>query len=201
MRRDPAAPVLEEGWYLMTTSDLERELRRWRDPSANVPPSNATRLTIEEALSYKASGNVPDDRGRTLRLVLQVDDERDLQSLNAKRLLYEPDFHEAPTWRKKGSKPVNVVPLRSSEASRGTGQAWWDDPGVATLEGEWRRRGTVAGMKVPAEYRGFVFKTVIALRQAGKDITPDAVADSVARWMSQQEAQSLRTALRGANQG
>ena len=180
----------------MSTADLETELKRWRDPAAVVGSSNAEPLSIEAALRYRNAGNLPDPGGRSLRLVLHVTDAAQLSYLQQKRLEFEPDFHDAPTWRREGSKPVNVVPLRSSEVAGGGGRAWWDDPDVAALEDEWSRSGTVAGMRVPAEVRAFVYKTVLSLRAAGREITPDSVADSIARWMSPEQADDIRDSLK-----
>lgn len=192
--RDVASSrLLEEGWYLMNVTELERELGRWRGNDA--PRSSAVRLSVEQALAYRDRGNVPDEQDRTLRLVLHVGNRAELSYLQSKRLLYEPDFHDAPTWRLEGSKPINVVPLRVGEIEPGDASPWWEQPELASLEDEWRSAGTVAGLPVPAPYRGFVFKTVLALRAAGKDVTPDAVADSVARWLAQEEAERIRAAL------
>ena len=46
-------PMLAEGWYLMTTSELEQELLRFRDPANEHPASKAVPLSIEEALAFK----------------------------------------------------------------------------------------------------------------------------------------------------
>ena len=186
-------PALAEGWYLMSNAELEAELARWR--SGEGPRSGAIPLDTDRALAYKHAGNVPDENGRWLRLVLHVDDEGDLRALSEKRARYEPDYHSAPTWRRPGSKPVNVVPLRARDVRVDHAPPWWEEPGIAELEDEWARRGTVAGMPVPGEYRGFVFKTVIALRGAGQEVTPKAVADSVERWLSPEDAAGLRRAL------
>jgi hypothetical protein len=189
--------MIEEGWYLMNTAELERELARWRAPDEGLPPSTAIRLSIEEALARRNAGNLPDEEGRTLRLVLRVDTPSELSFLQAKRLMWEPDFHDAPRWRREGSKPVNVVPLRATEAQPESGP-WWENPDLAALEDEWSGSGTVAGLKVPGEYRGFVYKTVLALRSAGVEITPDTVADSIARWLPADESDRIRAALKNA---
>ncbi len=191
--------TLREGWYLMSTSDLERELARWRDPSADRGPSNALRLSVEEALAYRNAGNLPDDDGRSLRLVLYVDGPEDLSALQRKRVLYEPDFHDAPRWRREGSKPVNVVPLRKPGVAPSPPEAWWEERDLAALEEEWRTSGRVGGLVVPAEYRGFVYKTVLALKAVGREVTADSVADSIARWLPPFEADRIRAALRTAN--
>jgi hypothetical protein len=182
----------------MSTDDLERELIRWRS-QGDVRSSKEVRLSNDEAIAYRNRGNVPDHLGRTLRLVLHVDDPADIDSLNAKRLAFEPDFHDAPSWRRQGSRPVNVVPLRTGEAAPGRPQAWWDEPELGSLESEWEATGSVRGLRVPAEYRGFVFKTVLALEAAGRKITPDAVADSIARWLTPVEAERVRAALHHAS--
>jgi hypothetical protein len=90
---------------------------------------------------------------------------------------------------------VNVVPLRSKNVVGAGDRAWWDDPEVAQLEAEWARSGTVAGMRVSAEVRSFVYKTVLSLRSAGLEVTPRSVADSIARWMSPEQAEQIRQAL------
>lgn len=182
----------------MSSSDLEVELRRWRDPGAEVYGSHGIRLSVPEALAYRDAGNLPDSLGRSLRLVLHVNDAAELSYLQQKRLEFEPDFHDAPTWRREGSKPVNVVPLRLDDVKGAGGRAWWDDPEVAELEAEWSRTGTVAGMRVPADLRSFVYKTVLSLRAAGRDVTPDSVADSIARWMPPKEAEHIRRSLEQA---
>ncbi len=181
----------------MSVSDLERELERWRgEPAA---PSQAERVTVEQALAYRDSGNVPDERGRSLRLVLEVNDESDLGALGVKRLAYEPDYHEAPRWRREGSVPVNVVPLRAQDVKGPAASSWWEQPDLARLESEWSATGTVAGLHVPAEYRSFVYKTVLGLRGAGREITVQTLLDSLARWMPADEMQPLERALRAAN--
>ena len=181
----------------MSVSDLERELARHR--GAHVPPSNAVHLSPQEGLAYRNTGNLPDELGRSLRLVLHVRDRDDIASLDKRRALYEPDHHDAPTWRREGSKPVNVVPLRIVDEEDGTAREvgpWWEDPEVAELEREWQRAGTIAGLRVPGEYRSFVYKTVIALRKAQREITADSVVDSVSRWLPPQDAERLRAALK-----
>jgi hypothetical protein len=194
---DLSAPVLEEGWYLMSTRDLERELARWRGERAK--PGNVVRMTTEEAIEYRNRGNLPDAEGRSLRLVLRVDDEGDLEELTRKRLAWEPDYHDAPEWRRTGSRPVNVVPLRSSARARSE-TAWWEEPGVKELDQEWTAHGTIGGVRIPAELRGFVYKTVLALRASGKRITADAIADSIARWLPRDEAERIRAELQQAQE-
>jgi hypothetical protein len=181
----------------MSTADLEKELARRRDPGAPVPPSNARPLSIDEALAYRNAGNVPDELGRTLRLVLQARDIDEVRALGKKRAQFEPDYHSAPTWRRAGSAPVNVVPLRSPGVA-GDSSPWWETSDVADLEAEWRATGRVAGMAVPAEYRAFVFKTVASLRDAGLPVNEDSVADSISRWLSPEQAGEVRAALRRA---
>ena len=183
----------------MSTEGLERELARWRgDPSR--PPGGVVRITTQEALDYRNQGNLPDAQGRSLRLVLTVHDRHDLEELARKRLVWEPDYHSAPDWRREGSRPVNVVPLRRSNTSS-TEVPWWEMPGVKELDAEWRAHGTVGGLETPAELRGFVYKTVLSLRAAGKEVTPDAVADSIARWLPPEEVENLRAELKRAQEG
>jgi hypothetical protein len=191
----PPSRLPEEGWYLMSTSELERELARWRggDPS----PSEAIRLSNQEALDLRNAGNIPDERGRTLRLVLHVDSP-ETGLLEKKRLLFEPDYHDAPEWRREGSVPVNLVPLRTAGVAADASR-WWDDPALGALEREWAEQGTVEGVTVPGAYRGFVFKTVLALRAAGRPISAGTVADSIARWVPAPEADEIRKALAAAN--
>ena len=194
-------PDLVEGWYLMSTADLERELERRRSGRRDLPPSEALHLSVDDALAYRNAGNLPDDKGRSLRLVLEVDGPGDLRALHSKCLTYEPDFHDAPSWKREGSRPVNIVPLAlpGSEEGPAAGAAWWEDAELAALEDEWRARGEIHGLKVPGPYRGFVYKTVLALVAAGREITPDSVADSIARWVPEAEAREIRAALNEAN--
>ncbi len=187
--------ALREGWYLMSTRDLENELERRRS-SEPKPRSQALPLSVQEALAYRNAGNLPDDLDRSLRLVLIVHSPEDLERLQLKRLRYEPDFHDAPKWRRAGSRPVNIVPLRDSEVHVDAPESWLDEPGMAELETRWVKTGCVDNMKVPAGYRAFVYKTVLALRAAGRDVTPDAVADSVSRWLAPPQAEELRAALK-----
>ena len=63
------------------------------------------------------------------------------------------------------------------------------------LEQEWQRTGAVSGVRIPASYRGFVYKTVVALRNAGAEITAAAIADSISRWVPSAEAGRIRAAL------
>ena len=190
---------MDDGWYLMSTAELENVLAQWRDGIEPVVPPGAERLSNAEALSRRDAGNVPDADDRSLRLVLHVSDE-DVARIADARLDYEPDFHEAPRWRRPESRPVNVVPLRSARGGEAPSGPWWEEPELAGLEDEWRRSGTIAGMRVPGEYRSFVFKTVLALQRAGHDITPDSVADSVARWLPE-DAERLRRALKEREPG
>jgi len=187
---------VDDGWYLMSPHDLEIELKRRREPHADVPPSNAEPLSIPAALAYREKGNLPDELDRSLRLVINVPADAGPGYVEQQRIRFEPDFHDAPSWRRDGSRPVNVVPLRAS-GPRESRETWWDDPDIAALEREWRTSGTVAGMKVPGEYRGFVYKTVLALRATGHEVTPQSVSNSVARWLTPTDAQALRAALEG----
>ncbi|HVL63961.1 MAG TPA: hypothetical protein VM573_02200 [Actinomycetota bacterium] len=185
----------------MSVADLELELARRRDPDRAVPPSGAVRLTVDEALAYRNAGNIPDEQGRSLRLVLHVDAAAGSEELDAKRRLYEPDVHRAPDWRRPNSAKVNVVPLRDGSRRTPPIEAWWQDPQVQPLEDEWRATGGVAGLAIPGEWRGFVFKTIVALRSAGVEVSPDSIADSVARWLAPSDARRLREDLHAANGG
>lgn len=188
--------MLQEGWYLMSVADLEAELAHLRDPSR--PPGRTT-LAVgpSEALAFRNAGNVPDEHGRSLRLVLQVDEE----PLERKRSRYEPDFHEAPSWRREGSKPVNVVPLRRSAAPERSDPevAWWEQPDVAALERQWRDTGRVAGLAVPAGYRSFVLKTIASMQAAGLAVDIEAISGSLSRWLAPDQVMEIRAALLEAN--
>ena len=179
----------------MSPHDLELELKRWRQPETDVPVSNAIPLSVEEALSYRNSGNLPDEQERSLRLVLHVNSAAELTYLQQKRSRYEPDFHDAPSWRREGSRPVNVVPLRRSDLDAEPPRAWWDDPHVSALEEEWRESGAVGGIVVPADYRSFVYKTILSLRASGREVTPDSIADSISRWLGDEQAEQIRKAM------
>src|SRR5918999_1580559 len=144
---------LSDGWYLMSTRDLEIELALERDTGTRLEPSNALAITTEEALTFRNAGNVPDELDRTLRLVLRITRPGDADELRSKRLAYEPDYLEAPSWRAPDSVPVNVVPLRTSDSRAGTETGpWRDEPDLARLEAEWERTGSVAGVAIPAAY-------------------------------------------------
>lgn len=182
----------------MSTSDLERELTRWRDPVAPVPPTNAVELSVEQALAFRDAGNLPDEQGRTLRLVLFARDLDEVRALGRKREQYEPDYHEAPVWRREGSAPVNVVPLRTPGVA-GDPSPWWESNDVARLEAEWRDTGRIAGLPVPAEYRGFVLKTVAALREAGRPVDLDSVAASLSRWLTAEQVREITEAIRAVS--
>ncbi len=188
--------VIEEGWYLMNTEELEQELARFRGDRAE--PSMALKLTTSEALAYRNAGNLADDHGRRLRLVLRVRDATDLGALDEKRLAFEPDYHDAPAWRVEGSKPVNVVPLRDPGIEPVTADAWWEQPEVAALESEWRKLGAIDGVPIPADYRGFVFKTILSLRAAGRPITRDSIVASIARWLDPSTTSEVSAALEEA---
>ena len=188
---------LREGWYLMSLGELERELRRFREQEMHDDPS-AVPLSIPEAIAYRNAGNLPDEQGRSLRLVLYARDPEEVRNLPQKRARFEPDYQEAPNWRRPGSKPVNVVPLRARfPASRE--RAWWEEPDLAALESEWVASGAIDGLRIPAPYRGFLYKTILALRAEGGEVTVDSVGDSLARWLLPQEAAEIRSALAKAN--
>lgn len=184
----------------MSTADLERELARRRDPATPRPPSNAVPLTVEQALAYRDAGNLPDEHGRTLRLVLFARDLDEVRALGRKRLEFEPDYHAAPAWRRQGSAPVNVVPLRGPVAG-GDGAPWWESDDVAGLEAEWRETGRIAGLAVPAEYRGFVLKTVVSLRDAGIPVDAESVAASLSRWLAPEQVDEITNAIRVVGEG
>lgn len=188
-----------DGWWLMSVAQLERYLAAWRAGDPAGVPEGIERLTIDGARDYRDRGNVPDAADRSLRLVLRVDDEGDLLALDSKRLRYEPDAHQAPTWRRAESRPINVVPLRAADVAGPGLHSWWDDPAMAEMEKRWQETGEVDGLAIPEEFRGFVYKTLVALRGSGAQVTPDAVADSIARWLDPVEAERLRAALRSAN--
>lgn len=181
----------------MSTADLENELARWRDPAASRPASNALPLTVADALSYRDAGNLPDEHGRTLRLVLFARDLEEVRALGRKRLRFEPDYHSAPEWRREGSAPVNVVPLKGPEVA-GDPAPWWESKDVAGLEAEWRETGRIAGLAVPSEYRGFVLKTAAGLRDAGIPVDVESVAASLARWLAPEDVDEITDAIRSA---
>ena len=178
----------------MSTAELERALRAWHALDVGVVAEGRT-LSIEEALDIRNAGNVPDEQGRSLRLVLVVEDSSELERLSSTRLIYEPDFHSALSWRRPGSRPVNVVPLRRPQVPAQSAKPWWQDPGMRDLEEEWQRTGAVSGVRVPASYRGFVYRTVVALKNAGVEITAAAIADSIFRWVPPAGAERIRAAL------
>lgn len=189
---------MQEGWYLMSVRDLEIELAALRDLGRGAE-SNAIRLSVTEAIEFRDRGNLPDDSGRSLRLVLTVDDE----ALSTKRLRYEPDYHAEPSWRREGSKPINVVPIpsRHPRPQRDAARAaeWWEQPDVVELESEWQRTGFVRGLRVPGEYRSFVLKTIASLESAGIGINVETVTASMARWLSPEQVSEIREALTEAN--
>nr|MDQ3879013.1 hypothetical protein [Actinomycetota bacterium] len=124
MERD--RELLAEGWYLMSPRDVELELMRISGTEGTA--ANTKRLSIAEALAYKAAGNVPDELGRSLRLVLHVSSQEELRTLDTKRLAFEPDYMEEPTWRTAASKPINIVPLRSADVEGPAAGEWWQQP-------------------------------------------------------------------------
>jgi hypothetical protein len=184
--------MLREGWYLMSNSDVELELARFRGVH-DTPPSTAAPLSNDDGLAFRNAGNVPDGQGRSLRLVIFIDGT---EPVSVKRLAFEPDFQETPSWRIEGSRGVNVLPLRMGERAARPARPWWEDPEVAPLEDEWRNSGTVAGIVVPEAYRSFVYKTVLDLRATGREVTPGTVADSIARWLPHEDVAKIREALR-----
>jgi hypothetical protein len=134
-----------------------------------------------------------------LRLVLHLASQEELVSIDKKRSLFEPDYHDEPTWKGPGSKPINVVPLRSSNLASAARGPWWEQPELKELEDEWSRTGAVAGIAIPAEYRGFIYKTVLSLRAGGREVTVESLLDSIARWLGPHDLASLRSALEAHN--
>ena len=190
---------LAEGWYLMTTSDLERELIRRRSRETRAGTGSAVRLTVEEALAFRNAGNLPDEGGRTLRLFLTARDPAEVRELPSRRLLFEPDYLDRPMWRREGSRPVNVVPLGADVHVDSQGP-WWEEPDLGAIESEWLATGAVDGVRVPEAYRGFVYKTILALRSAGREVTIEGIVDSLARWLGASETAEIRSALEKENQ-
>jgi hypothetical protein len=188
-----------EGWWLMSVPQLEGYLAAWRAGDPAQIPAGVRRLAQEEALIYRDRGNLPDHLDRSLRLLLRIESESDLRSLDTKRLQYEPDAHAAPHWRVEGSRPVNVVPLRRPGITPTGIATWEDDPAMAAMEQDWQDSGKVRGLAVPGEFRGFVFKTVTALEAAGSPVTVASITDSVARWLAPDQVKRLRAALDEAN--
>lgn len=180
----------------MSVTDLVIELARWR--AGDERPSNAQSLTTGQALEYRSQGNLPDALDRSLRLVLIVDERQDPRSLEIKRLEYEPDYHSAPTWRIEGSRPVNVVPL-VRQAIEKEERAWWESDDMAPLEKEWQSSGSVGGIAIPADLRGFVFKTIVSLRSTDREVTVDSITQSIQRWLSPEDASRIGVELRAAN--
>lgn len=181
----------------MTAAEVEAELPHIDDPSIQGPVTDVPHLDRAEALEFKRAGNLPDAEGRTLRLVIRAE-SGEPEAVARRRVLFEPDYHEAPSWRKPGSKPINVIPLRPRATGAASG-TWWEDPTMSELESEWQQHGTAAGVKVPGAYRSFVFKTVAALRASGVAVSADAIADSIARWVPPDDAAEIRAALLDAN--
>lgn len=183
----------------MSVSELERALARWRDPDARAGAFGGRRLTIQAALDRRDSGNVPDAAGRSLRLVLVVERPGEPGLVERKRLSYEPDYHEAPRWRREGSAPINVVPLPAEGVRVAAPGSWLEDPELEALESEWTETGAVSGLRIPGELRGFVYKTILALRAARVEVTPETVAASISRWLARDDASRLLEALLEAN--
>lgn len=188
---------LSEGWYLMDNRALERELQLFRT-GEGPGGEHVEALSIDAALAFRNAGNLPDDLDRTLRLVLVIETEDDLRNLDAKRAALEPDYLDAPTWRREGSRPVNVVPLRAASV-RGTEQAWHEDPEMDALESQWRESGTVEGVTIPGDYRSFLFKSIVALRSTGREITVESLCGALERWLDPAQVAEIRAALEDAN--
>ena len=192
------AERLREGWYLMSPRDVEIELRRLRS-GVETEPSHAVPLEMRAALRYRDEGNLPDELDRSLRLVLYVESAADLLALDRKRARFEPDHHEAPRWRRPGSRPVNVIPVRKHDIAPRSIGTWLDDEDVGAMERRWLVDGTVAGIRVPAEYRSFVYKTALALEASGRAVTISSITDSLERWLPPEDVERIRSALEAAN--
>jgi hypothetical protein len=190
---------LADGWYLMSTADLEQELARWRSSGTHEGTSNARRLTTEEALQFRNAGNLPDELDRTLRLVLRVENTRALGNIDERRLEFEPDYQDAPRWRRAGSRPINVVPLRRPGVAPVSTEPWWEEDELAALEHEFEESGTAEGVRVPREFRGFLFKTILSLRSQGHEVTPKTISDSIARWLPDEDAARIARKLNELN--
>ena len=115
--------MLEEGWYLMNVPELERALRWMRETESEGESFAGIRLSIDQALEFRNAGNVPDENGRSLRLVLHVDAEP--EGLARKRPSSSPTITRPPHGGERDPKPVNVVPLgrgpRSGVGNRARG--------------------------------------------------------------------------------
>ena len=70
---------------------------------------------------------------------------------------------------------------------------------MAELEAQWQRTGAVSGVNIPGDLRGFLFKTILALRAAGKEISVEALSASVSRWLQPDDVARIGDALRRAN--
>jgi hypothetical protein len=66
---------------------------------------------------------------------------------------------------------------------------------MRVLEEEWRAHGTAAGIPIAGDYRSFVYKTIVALRASGVDVTPDSIAASIARWLSPEDVARIRSSM------
>ena len=61
------------------------------------------------------------------------------------------------------------------------------------------KESTAGGVRVPGEYRGFIFKTIVALRSQGREVTPETIADSIARWLPEESAARIARELNELN--
>ncbi|HEV3473563.1 MAG TPA: hypothetical protein VG408_10260, partial [Actinomycetota bacterium] len=86
-----------------------------------------------------------------------------------------------------------------AELPRTESVPWFEQPELAALEREWRTTGAVDGLRIPADVRGFVYKTVLSLRSAGRPVTVETVASSILRWTSAEDGGRIRRALKDAN--
>ncbi len=177
----------------MSDRDVEIEVARLRGEPRDA--SGALALSVDEALAYRSRGNIPDELGRSLRLVLSDA----TTTFEQRRLDFEPDLHAAPTWRRQGSRTVTLIPLPRDKASKPDDWEWRDDPAMLGSEEEWSRTGRVGDLAIPADIRGFLFKTIVALRSADQEITIDSVCSSIARWLQPSDVERIRNALIEAN--
>ena len=59
--------------------------------------------------------------------------------------------------------------------------------------------GGVDGVRIPAQYRSFVYKTIALLRAAGEEVTVATISASIARWVAPDQAEDLRAVLEESN--
>ena len=66
--------------------------------------SNTRRVTIEGALEFRNAGNLPDEVDRTLGWCFVSRTHRISNGSHERRLEFGPDYQDAPTWRREGSR-------------------------------------------------------------------------------------------------